>query len=553
LFQLINSDADTMVKQLTDLFTGSGGAGGGGDGATQSQLVFGEAVGDVDLASVGQELRFAADPRTNTLLVAGAPVYLSMVEDLVRYLDSQEAEDRVTEVIPANYRDANDLANAIRGFVDQELNVLGAADDEESRLRRMERQISVEAIGDPEQGSSSLVLGTSRRAYQRTMEMVRALDRPEPQVMISVLIAEVTLTDNVELGIEIAGQDLLFSEKAVLGPNGIIQGSEFDFVGGSALGAAGSGLGFNFTVTGEDFGFLFHALESNDRLEVLSRPILMVRNGEEGKITIADQVPVVTATQISDTGGITPSFGREDVGIVLTTTPHISPDGYVTIALSQEISNIVGENTDLTAGVSQPTFSTREVVTNVTVRDGETVIIGGLIQTRDSNGVNKVPILGDLPWLGPLFRSTGITKSKTELVVVLTVDILRDDVDVKNMSVAQRDKYELPQSVLQNRLMEGLRITPDPALLGPVDHPSKGGPLNEPAPPPVDKEDPKRYGPKPKTYGPTVPQATPTSTASTSIDSTTPSTGGAATPPDPATVPVYGPRIARSDPAGGSP
>ena len=169
-------------------------------------------------------------------------------------------------------------------------------------MRRMERQISVEAIGNEEEGSSSLLIGTSRRAYRKTMEMIQGLDRPEPQVMISVLIAEVTLSDDIELGIEIAGQDLHFSEEAILGPNGIIQGSDFDYVAGSSLGAAGTGLGFNFTITGEDFAFLLHALEQSNRLEVLSRPILLVRNGEEGNITIADQIPIVAASQVTDTG-----------------------------------------------------------------------------------------------------------------------------------------------------------------------------------------------------------------------------------------------------------
>ncbi len=516
LFPLINSDAETMVDQLTDLFAPSEG----GEGETQSQLVFGTLAEDFDLAQVGQELRFAADPRTNTLIVAGSRVYLGMVEDLVTYLDAQEAEDRITEVYHARFRDATDLANAIQGFIQQELDVLGEGDDEESRMRRQERQVSVESIGKEDEGSSSLLIGTSRRAYTRTMDMVRALDRAEPQVMISVLIAEVTLSEDVELGIEIAGQDLRFSENAILGPNGIIQGSDFDYVAGTSLSAIGSGLGFNFTMTGEDFSFLFHALQQNSRLEVLSRPILLIRNGEEGNITIADQIPIVTATQVSDTGGITPSFGREDVGIVLTATPHISPDGYVTIELAQEISNISGENIPLTEGVSQPVFSTREVETNVTVRDGETVIIGGLIQTRMSEGIAKVPILGDLPLIGPLFRSTSTSRSKTELMIVLTVDVLRTDDDVRRMALKQRDKYELPQSILQSPLLEGLRILPEQTGLGPVE-PDETKPLGTHPP-----EQRDLYGPKPKTYGPAVPRPMPTSASASA-------------------GPVYGPRIAR--------
>ncbi len=522
LFPLVNSDADTMVEMMTDLFTGEGG--GGADGPAAAQLVFGDISDQEALATIGQELRFAADSRTNTLMVAGSPVYLTMVEDLVRYLDSQEAEDRVVEVYQAKYRDGNDLAQAIKGFVDQEISVLGEGDDEESRMRRMERQVSVEAIGNEDEGSSSLVIGTSRRAYQRTMDMVRALDRPEPQVRIAVLIAEVTLNDDVELGVEIAGQDLLFTEKAILGPNGVIKGANFDFVGGSNLNARGNGLGFNFTVTGEDFGFLLHAMQSNSRLEVLSRPVLLVRNGEEGNITIADQIPIVQQSNVTDSGQVQSTIGREDVGIVLTATPHISPDGYVTIELSQEISNVSGENVQLTEGVSNPVFQTREIKTNVTVRDGETVVIGGLIQDQLSEGETKVPILGDLPFLGALFRTTGETRRKTELLVVLTVDVLNNDTEMREMSLAERDRTKLPPRLLESPLLEGLRIAPRENGMGPVSHngaePKTPKELSRPV-------RPESYGPKPRRYGPTVPRTRPTSTISTE--------------------PVYGPRVARTE------
>ena len=523
LFPLINSDAGAMVSQLEELFQPSGAAG---EGEMQSQLVFGDEVDGLDLASVGQELRFTSDPRTNTLIAAGAEVYLRMVEELVRWLDQQEVEDRVVEVYQARYMDAQDLAAAVQGFVQQEQEVLGETDDETSRMRRQERQISVESLGEEGEGSSQLIIGTSRRAYQRTMDMIRELDRPEPQVMITVLIAEVTLSNDIELGIEIAGQDLRFTENAVLGPNGVIQGSNFDYVLGTDLGAAGLGLGgFNFTVTGEDFSFLLHALQTDSRLEVLSRPILLVRNGQEGNITIADQVPFVQSSQINDTGSTNSIIGREDVGIVLTVTPHISPEGYVTIALRQELSNLAGENVQLTEGVASPVFQTRELETNVTVRDGETVVIGGLITTRESLAESKVPILGDLPLIGFLFRRTSVSKTKSELLIVLTVDILRTDEDVYQMSVEQRDKFVLPDSIRQSPLMEGLRIVPEDKTLGPV-RPSSALPQGAQQEPGRRPDERNLYGPKPKVYGPPIKSSTTTSAAS---------------------GPVYGPRVALNE------
>ncbi len=522
LFPLINSDAEAMVEQLTELFDPDIG-----DGEARAQLFFGaDEFDELELPNVGQDLRFAADPRTNTLIAAGAEIDLRMVEEYVLIIDSQEVEDRVVDVYQASYRSAEELAGAMQGFIEQELAVLGEIDDEEAQARRMERQVSIESLGSEEEGSSSLIFGTSRRAYQQTMEMIQALDRPEPQVMLSLLIAEVSHTDSVELGIEIAGQDLNFSDSAVVGPNGIIEGSDFDWVVGTGTGVAGLGPGgFNFTLTGEDLSFILHALQQNSRLEVLSSPVLMIRNGEEGNITIADRVPFLSGAAITTGGTRQPTIDYEDVGIILTATPHISPDGYVTIELEQKISSFSGENLQLAEGLASPIFSERSVNTNVTIRDGETVIVGGLIERRVSDGETKVPILGDLPLIGPLFRTTSISEQTKELLVVLTVDVLRTDEDVRRIVLEQRELFNLPLSVGQSPLMRGLRILPDEGGLGPEDEDKGEKGDTEPAPSPA--EDRKLYGPRPKIYGPVITHPTTTTEG-----------------------PVYGPRIAQGERSG---
>jgi type II secretion system protein D len=519
LFPLINSDSESMVDQLTELFEAETA-----DGEAKSQLVFGDTIGEFEVSSVGQDLRFAADTRTNTLIAAGAEVDLRMVEELVRYLDSQEAEDRVVQVMQTKYMEPDQIASAIQGFNQQEQDVLGEIDDQEARLRRMERQISVEAVGSEEQGGRSLIIGTSRQSYLDTMAMIQELDRPEPQVMISVLIAEVRLQDDFDLGVELAGQDLRFSENAIVGPNGLVQGADFDFVGGTGFGV-GSGLGFSFSIAGEDFSFLVNALQGESRLEVLSRPILLVRNGEEGNITIADEIPFVESSQVTESGSTNTVIGREDVGIVLTATPHISPDGYVTVEMSQEISSFGGENFQITEGVSQPVFNTSEVQTNVTLRDGETVVIGGLITSRHSEGHNKVPLIGDIPLIGHLFRATGISEQKTELLIVMTVDILRTDQDARHMSIEQRDKFVLPDSIRSSALMEGLRITAEEQGMGPVDRNGRAPGAIDPTSTP-DREERRLYGPTPKSYGPVISRPKPTTTTSR---------------------PVYGPKIVQTD------
>lgn len=513
LFPLINSDAEAMVEQLTELFEGDTG---GGTDETQSQLVFGGEFADIDLASVGQELRFTADRRTNTIMAAGAEVDLRMIEELIRFLDAQDTEERVTVVYKTRFVEGDKLAGAVQGFMQQEDEPLSEIDDEISQLRRAERMVSVEAVGD-EETSNSLLVGVSPRYYERTMRMIEELDRPEPQVMLRVLIAEVQLQDNLGLGMEFAGQDLDFSEHAVLHPNtGLPIGPDFDYVLGTALGAAGlgGGNGLSFTMTGEDFSFLLRTFQTNSRLEVLSRPVLMVENGQEGKITIAEQIPIATTTTVGTQGGIQTAVGREDVGIVLTAKPQISPDGYVSIEIKQEISNFSGENIQITEGVSQPIINDRTIESNVTLRDGETVVIGGLITDRKSEGDTKIPLLGDIPIIGAAFRTTSVSHQKTELMVVLNVNVLRTEEDRRAFSMEERDKSGLLNNIGKSPLMEGLQIKPDESLLGPqpdAERPAGAG--NAPGNRPGTPAEPRHYGPKPKVYGPVISEPETTTTA----------------------------------------
>ncbi len=504
MFPLVNSDAQTMQERLTELFDADGA---NQDMLTKLTLDAAGGIGDVDWGGVGQDLRFVAEERTNILIAAGSRMDLDIVEELVRYLDSLEVEERISVVVPAKFLPADQIATAVRNYNQQEQDVLGEVDDETSQMRRSERQISIESLEGEEGGSSQLIVGTSRRNYARTMELIKELDRPEPQVAIQVLVAEVQLTNDIELGVEIAGQELDFSRNAVLGPNGIVEGSDFDIVAGTDLGAIGRGQGFNFTVTGEDFSFLLHALQQDSRVEILQRPLLIVRNGGDGEVRIADQIPVVTNTTVSDSGNLQSNVSREEVGIILTTSPRISPDGYVTMEISQEISNFSGENIQLTEGLSQPIISERTVETNVTVRNGDTVVIGGLITTRESEGESKIPLLGDIPYLGVLFRSTQKSYNRTELLVVLTVDILDDAEGMQWISEKQLAQYELSPQIRQSPLMESLRIRAEEnPVLGP-----KGAPAPQPRgegdrlkrnqrPTPGDA-----FGPKPKVYGPKIP------------------------------------------------
>jgi len=193
----------------------------------------------------------------------------------------------------------------------------------------------------------------------------------------------------------------------------------------------------------------------------------------------------------------------EDVGIILDVTPHINPDGYVNLEIKPEISQISGQSVQVSEGLSAVVISERSAETTVTVKDGETVILGGLITETSDKGENKVPWLGDVPVLGELFKSRSNVSSKTELLIVLTVNVLRDEGELKTKSV---DEVELtgrfPGRVRRSPLMQGLRIRAEDEAFGPVKDREGMIPMEQ-APP--SEPDPGVYGPTPKRYGPAVP------------------------------------------------
>ncbi|MCH8879843.1 MAG: type II and III secretion system protein, partial [Planctomycetes bacterium] len=286
----------------------------------------------------------------------------------------------------------------------------------------------------------------------------------------------------------------LFSEKAFLGPNGTVQGPEFDFVLGTDLGAVGSGGGIAFTMTGEDFNFLFHALQSKGRAELISRPSLLVKDNEEGVIEIITEVPVPTQSGADNAGNPITAITYEDAGITLTVTPHINPDGFVQLEIEPEVSSIGASA--VVGSISAPTFNRTRLSTTVTVKDGETIIIGGLIETFLSETESYVPWLGEIPYLGALFSADEKTKRSKELLVVITATVLRTEEDAYRISVEQRDKTGIiPDSIKENPLMNKLQVRPADDELG----------EDEREFPPDEDEDDDFYGPRPSAYGPEIP------------------------------------------------
>jgi type II secretion system protein D len=515
VFELQNADAAEMQKLLEGLFKGQGKGEGtapqitlGGEGAGALAAAAG-AVGGGGTGGV-LEVQFSVDERTNTLIAAGSPAHLRIVESLVLQLDYKEMDERIAKVVRLRYSKASDMAKTLTDYFKQESDLLEKALGKEAGQRQFRRQVIVTEAnqgpitasesggsgGGGKRESNMLLVSVSPQMESLVYRMINELDQPAPQVMIQMLMAEVTVDDSFDLGMEFAVQDLVFSEHATLNPNtGLPQGSGYDFVLGTDLGVAAGG-GFSFTLTGEDFSFLLRALQGEGRTEILARPSIMVQDGQAAMISIGDQVPIVKSASVSQ-GVVIPAVDYVDATIKLSVTPIINPDGFVNMMIKPEIKNISASSQDLGNGIKAPIINTREAETSVTIKDGETIIIGGLIKGTKTDQETKVPVVGDIPLLGNLFRSTTKRSTKTELLIIITPHVMRAVEDSRKLSEKMRDETGImDDSIRANPLMQGLQVKPSDAPVKELS-PTQTQPSGKEA-----KDEP--FGPELDEYGPSA-------------------------------------------------
>jgi general secretion pathway protein D len=203
------------------------------------------------------------------------------------------------------------------------------------------------------------------------------------------------------------------------------------------------------------FAALFSLNEFKDVVNVLSTPQLLTSDNKEAEIIVGENVPFISQTQTStSTGvaipGIMNSIVRQDVGIKLTITPQITEGDYVKLDIYQEISSVKQDSTAILITVG-PTTTKRSTKTSVVVKDDQTVVIGGLIQERDEETTTKIPLLGDLPLLGYLFKQTSVDKKKTNLLVFLTPHIIKEAESLARIT----EKKDREMAVATNHYAEG--------------------------------------------------------------------------------------------------
>ncbi|MFM7260741.1 MAG: secretin N-terminal domain-containing protein, partial [bacterium] len=469
IFKLTNADASAMARILKELFNlrqsgnlyvlkprEDGDAAPAIDaGATSAPVAAAPSAGTLgsDLTLVPddrQQLSITVDDRTNSLLVSGTPTYLDLVEKVVNELDAQEANTRDTFVYKLKNATATEVARVVNEFVSEDQRkILETLSTEElpSASKLLEREVTV--VGD--QKSNTVLVNASPKYLEKVRAIIDELDVDPPQVLIQVLLAEVSLDSAESLGPEFG--------RAKFGDYGVAAGmGNLPGIGGRTgnqlLGSLFSNSGTpNVAIGAEDFELLINALASQSRVQVLSNPSVMVENNSEGFIQVGETVRLPDAVSFSSAGqqsSVTP----EDIGILLRVTPSINPEGFVRMEIEPEISRLSLQTTQISENFNSPVVTRRRANTTVTVKDGQTVVIGGLISDRFERVDKKIPLLGDIPLVGALFRQFKENSSKTELLIVLTPHVVRspaqggDDAATKLSEQAIR-KLTLPPELLE--------------------------------------------------------------------------------------------------------
>jgi type II secretion system protein D len=466
IFKLKNADARQMADLLRGLFNLSQegnrlvlvpGRGRPGDGTEQPAPIDGVdgPLGPSSLFPTSDErqaLAITIDPRTNYLIVSATEEYLEQVRKVVETLDKVEANEREQLVYDLRNAKAAEVATTLREYFNSEADTIRQTLGSEragSLIRLLEREVTVQ--GDPK--SNRLLVGVSPRYKEAMDRIVSELDSTPPQVMIQVLLAEVTLDSSETWGMDVS-----------IAPFGDRNYRMASLAGGAGVATA---LGVpNLTVASDDFALLIRALEVQGRLEVLSRPQVLARNNEPARIQVGEDVAIVEAVERLDNGNTRSDVTRKEVGIILNVTPSISADGFVNMQVQPEISAVSARTTEISEDFSAPIIDTRKVNTNISVRDGETVVIGGLIQTREEERRSKVPVLGDIPGVGEIFKSKEYNRSKTELLVIITPRIIETGTEGAREAVRKITREEL------RRLSETTQIE---AFTGPIDQVDEPG------------------------------------------------------------------------------
>jgi len=442
VFPLQYANATTTARLVNEVFKQEDTGLSQAQRARMSRLFRGrgQPAPTTDQSAKGPKVSAAADERTNTVVVSGPPDVLKVVEQVITDLDSNPTEEQAVFVYYVKNGQAAKMAEVLNNLFEQVSQTSGQGRSRQSQRNRnarsQQRSASNSAqssgsgtLGDvyvvADEDTNSLLVMAASKHFDRVKEMLADLDRPVPQVLIKVLIAEVTHDKSLDIGAEFSALNLRVGDR----------GTKFF----TDLGVAAQSEGLIFSLVEKNVEVALRALETVGTLDVLSRPYILTSDNQPATITVGQEVPFIRNTRTTETGQTINTIQYEDIGIILTVTPHINREGLVIMDVAPEISTLTGSTVPISETVDAPVFAKRSAKSRVAIRDGQTIVIGGLVEDRKTETIKRVPFLGSIPILGWLFRRTVTETAKTELLIFLTPHVAKEPETLKEMTKEELD------------------------------------------------------------------------------------------------------------------
>lgn len=370
---------------------------------------------------------------TNMLIITDSSSNINRFIDLINAIDSKQKQTSTTaNVVYLKNTDADKMAESLNKIY------------EEKKKQRSQQNTSPVPVIIPNTETNALLIIAYPQEYSTLLQIIEKLDITKPQVLIEVVIAEISLTKTLDLGIELATS------------GGYIYGTQSGYSGAQTNGitksiATGGGLGntaIGFVEGSKtlgnilipDIGGLISLAATDDDINILSVPQIVTTNNEEAKILVGQNLAFIKNSQVSAEGSIVKTFDFRDVGLILHITPHINENGEVRLKIKQEIEEVSGVSFEGAIETNK-----RELITQLTVQNMSTAVMGGLVTENDKKLMHKVPILGSIPLLGMLFRTEHTYKQKMNLMLFITPKVIRNQqqADViynqKNVNKAEED------------------------------------------------------------------------------------------------------------------
>jgi general secretion pathway protein D len=417
------------------------------------------------------EVLLVADARTNSVLVSGDELERARIRTLVEYLDTPLEQSGNVKVVYLEYANATDIADVLTRVM-QNINRLDTS--EGAKKPRSDNSATIEA----DEGTNSLIITADTDEMAAIEGVIQRLDIRRAQVLVEAIIVEMEVINGQDLGIQwlfadnsgAFGSNINASDArarniadAILPADDTSTDISLGGLAGALASTGGTTLGWGQISDSLTMAVILSALNEQNNANILSTPSLLTLDNQEAYITVGQNVPFVTGsftnTGAGGDGAQNPfqTIQRENVGITLTVTPHINEGDSVVLDIVQEVSSLSG----LSAVASDLITNERKIQTKVLAQDNRVVVLGGLIKDDVQDGQQKVPLLGDIPFLGRLFRTDAVKTTKTNLLIFIRPTIIRDNEALAGAS-AEKYRYIRDQQLLRRE--QGLQFFGDDQL-----------------------------------------------------------------------------------------